>query len=103
MKTIGRLLIAVGLLITVLSPKIVFPGLERLIGIEAIVGKENVSYNNDKTYMFTNPGAMMRWTMAVAACGITVCAAGLVLVLKNRKNNGANNRLQSTSHYVRRA
>ena len=41
---IGSGLMVAGLLIIAFSEQIVFPGLERLIGIETIVGKANVSY-----------------------------------------------------------
>jgi hypothetical protein len=39
----GGLLVLVGLLIIAFSQKIVFPGLERLVGIETIVGKDFTS------------------------------------------------------------
>ena len=44
---IGYFLMVLGLLVVFFSNKIVFPCLERLIGIEAIVGKENVFYQPD--------------------------------------------------------
>ncbi len=49
-----------GLVVVVFSSKIAFPGFELLLGIEAIVGKENVIYLDDGGYMYTNPGAMVR-------------------------------------------
>jgi len=68
-----------GLLVVGFSDKIVFPCLERLIGIEAIVGKENVSYQPDGSYYFTNPKAMMEWTLAVAILGLLIHAIGIWL------------------------
>jgi hypothetical protein len=44
-NVIGYFLMVLGLLVVGFSNKIVFPGLERLVGIEAIVGKENVVYH----------------------------------------------------------
>jgi len=85
MKTTGWILISVGLIVAALSPKIVFPGLERLIGIESIVGKENVSYHTDGTYLFTNPAAMNRWILSVATLGAATFIAGIMLVFNTRK------------------
>jgi hypothetical protein len=75
----GYFLMLLGLLVVGFSDKIVFPCLERLIGIEAIVGKENVSYQPDGSYYFTNPKAMMEWTLAVAILGLLIHAIGIWL------------------------
>jgi hypothetical protein len=64
------------------SNKIVFPGLERLVGIETIVGKENVVYQPDGSYYFTNPGAMMRWIFSVAAVGILIFSIGVWFLIR---------------------
>jgi hypothetical protein len=83
-KIIGSLLILFGLVVTVSSPRIVFPGLERLVGIETIVGRENVIYEPDGSYIFTNPGAMVRWIVSVAAVGIAIAATGAFMLLRKR-------------------
>jgi ascorbate-specific PTS system EIIC-type component UlaA len=81
----GWLLISIGVLVVVFSQRIVFPGLERLIGIETIVGKENVVYQPDGGYYYTNPGAMILWIISVAAIGIFICLSGsLLLFLASR-------------------
>ena len=84
-RIFGWLLTIVGALIVLLSPKIVFPGLERLVGIETIVGPNNVVYQPDGGYLFTNPGAMMRWISAVAAVGVAIAFTGIILLFKARR------------------
>jgi hypothetical protein len=84
-KAVGWFLIFVGLVVVVFSEKIVFPGLERLVGIETIVGKENVVYQPDGGYLFTNPGAMARWVFSVAAIGVLICLSGAWLLFRARK------------------
>jgi hypothetical protein len=84
-RLVGWLLILVGLVVVVFSEKIVFPGLERLVGIETIVGKQNVVYQPDGGYLFTNPGAMARWVFSVAAIGILICLSGAWLLFRLRK------------------
>ena len=76
---IGYFLMVLGLLVVFFSNKIVFPCLERLIGIEAIVGKENVFYQPDGSYYFTNPKAMMGWTLSVAILGLLIHVVGIWL------------------------
>ncbi len=85
-NALGWALVAIGVLIAALSPQIVFPGLERLLGIETIVGKENVSYFPDGNYVFTNPGAMVRWIMTVAASGLAIAFAGVCVLFKARRS-----------------
>ena len=65
-----------GVCIMVLSQKIVLPGLEALLGIETIVGRENVVYDPDGSYVFTNPGAMVRWIVSVAVVGVAFACTG---------------------------
>jgi hypothetical protein len=84
-KLIGYLLIAFGILIVVFSNKIVFPGLERIVGIETIVGKENVVYQSDGGYLFTNPGAMAKWVLSVAAIGILIFSTGVWLLIRSKQ------------------
>ena len=76
---LGYFLMVLGLLVVCFSNKIVFPCLERLIGIEAIVGKENVVYQPDGSYSFTNPKAMMEWILSVATLGLLIHVVGIWL------------------------
>jgi len=43
-STVGWALVILGGSIMIFSPKIIFAGLEWLLGIETIVGRDNVSY-----------------------------------------------------------
>jgi hypothetical protein len=61
--------------------------LERIVGIETIVGKENVVYQSDGSYLFTNPGAMAKWIFSVAAIGIAVSLIGILILLWSKKRN----------------
>jgi hypothetical protein len=74
----------------IFSGKIVFPGLERLVGIETIVGKENVHYFDDGSYAYTNPSAMIRWIGSVAAIGAVICMLGIFLLFRARKFRSLN-------------
>lgn len=85
-KAVGWTLTIVGVLVFVFREQIVFPGLEHLLGIETIVGKQNVVYQADGGYLFTNPGAMVRWISSVAAIGVLICMSGIWLLFKARKN-----------------
>lgn len=78
------MLIALGVLIAACSPQIVFPGLERLFGIEAIVGRDSVVYQPDGGYIFTNPGAMVRWVASVAAVGVLLAFTGAFMLFRAR-------------------
>jgi hypothetical protein len=84
-KWIGWLLVVSGISISVFSDKIVFPGLERLVGIETIVGAENVVYQADGSYLFTNPGAMARWVLSVAAIGILLVLSGALILIRSKR------------------
>jgi hypothetical protein len=84
-RAIGWSLVVLGVCIAVLSQKIVFPGLEALLGIETIVGRENVVYEPDGSYMFTNPGAMVLWIVSVAAIGVGVACGGGWLLFQSRR------------------
>jgi hypothetical protein len=59
-KIIGWSLALVGVLTMVFSQQIVFPSLMRLLSTETIAGSENVIYHSDGSYVFTNPGAIVR-------------------------------------------
>jgi hypothetical protein len=83
-KALGWLLILLGVLAVVFRERIVFPGLERLVGIETIVGRENVVYQPDGGYLFTNPRAMIRWVLSVGAVGILICSSGIILLFRVR-------------------
>jgi hypothetical protein len=76
----GSVFVAFGALIAVCSRQIVFPGLERLLGIEAIVGRESVVYQRDGFYIFTNPGAVTGWVASVAAFGVLLAFVGAVML-----------------------
>jgi uncharacterized membrane protein len=84
-KIVGWLLVLLGVLVAVFSEQIVFPGLERLVGIETIVGKENVVYQPDGGYLFTNPAAMIRWVLSVRAIGILICVSGGLVLFRARR------------------
>jgi hypothetical protein len=86
-RLLGWLLISLGMLVAIFSQKIVFPGLERIVGIETIVGKENVVYLPDGGYGYTNPRAMLEWISAVVTVGISTCLVGCWLLLQARKQS----------------
>lgn len=86
-RFLGYLLAVVGLLVAVFSQQIVFPGLEYFIGIEAMVGRENVVYQSEGGYLFTNPGAMVLWISTVAATGLVVAFAGSWMIFRARREN----------------
>ena len=86
-KVVGWFLALVGILIAVFSQQIVFPGLERLLGIETIVGRANVVYQPDGGYVFTNPGAMVRWVSAVAAVGVAIAFVGVFVLFRARRES----------------
>ena len=73
-----------GICIAALSQKIVFPGLESLVGIETIVGKQNVVYLPEGGYAYTNPGAMVRWIASVAMVGFLLAFIGSIVLFRTR-------------------
>ena len=82
LRLLGWMLVVMGVLIVVFSRSIVFPGLESTLGIETIVGRENVSYQSDGSYYYTNPGATIRWTLSVIGIGLLVLAFGVLIIFK---------------------
>ena len=78
-NVLGYGFMLIGLVVIAFSKQIVFPGLERLIGIETIVGKENVLYQPDGSYSFTNPRAMLAWILSVAIIGVLLHLYGIWL------------------------
>jgi hypothetical protein len=84
-KRMGWLLIVVGALLVIFSKWIVFPGLERLVGIETIVGRDNVFYTPDGGYYFTNPGAAIHWILSVAGIGFLILLSGCWLLFRARR------------------
>ena len=89
-KSLAWLLVLLGATTVVFCQEIVFPGLERLVGIETIVGKENVVYLPVGGYAYTNPGAMARWIFSVAFAGFVICLIGIGLLIrasKERRNS----------------
>lgn len=99
LRTLGWLLVVIGVLVVVFSRSIVFPGLELTLGIETIVGSENVSYQPDGSYYYTNPSAMVRWIASVAGVGLLIAACGLTCIFKARQERRklANQTMQSTA------
>lgn len=81
---IGWALVVVGIALVVMSESIVFPGLELLLGIEAIVGRESVIYEPDGSYIFTNPSAMIRWVASVAGFGLVLAFLGFWILYRTR-------------------
>lgn len=75
----GYCLMLVGLLVMAFSKPIVFPCLERVLGIQAIVGKENVFFQPDGGYYYTNPRAAMMWILSVAIIGLAIHLVGIWL------------------------
>jgi hypothetical protein len=73
----GLLLVLLGLLVIAFSKQIVFPGLESLVGIETIVGKDNVVYQPDGSYYFTNPRRMVEWVSFVMVAGFLLISVGV--------------------------
>lgn len=86
-KIIGWFLVLLGTVIIVFSNKIVFPGLERLVGIETIVGTQNVVYESDGSYFYTNPAAMIRWIVWVASIGLIIFLVGIWILTRARRKN----------------
>jgi hypothetical protein len=84
-KATGWVLVGAGICIAAFSQKIVFPGLESLLGIETLVGKQNVVYLPDGGYAYTNPGAMVRWIASVAGIGALLAGLGGFLVFRSRR------------------
>ena len=83
-EVVGRTLALTGVLVAVFSQQLVFPGLERLLGIETIVGRESVVYQPDGGYVFTNPGAIVRWIGAVVAVGLVIAFVGAFMLFTAR-------------------
>lgn len=86
-KAVGWIFIVLGAIIVACRQQIVFPGLERLLGIENIVGRDSVVYQPDGSYVFTNPAAMIRWITGVAATGSVIALFGAVLLFKARRRS----------------
>jgi len=84
-RAFGWVLVGAGVCIAAFSQKIVFPGLESLVGIETIVGKQNVVYLPEGGYAYTNPGAMVRWISSVAAVGVVLAATGCAVLFRSRR------------------
>jgi hypothetical protein len=84
-RAVGWFLVTAGVCIAVFSQKIVFPGLESVLGIETIVGKQNVVYLPGGGYAYTNPGAMVRWISAVAAAGVLLAGVGGLVLFRSRR------------------
>ena len=83
-RAIGWSLLGIGICIAVFSQRVLFPGLESVLGIESIVGKQNVVYLADGGYAYTNPGAIVRWIESVAVVGILLAAVGSIVLFRTR-------------------
>lgn len=87
-KSIGIILIVLGALTIVFSEEILFPYISNIVGIETIVGKDNVIYDNpsdpNSSYCFTNPVAMIVWKAGIALCGLILLCFGLAIVFRNQ-------------------
>ena len=90
MKIWGVILMIVGSTICVFSNKIVFPGLEVVLGIERIVGKDSVVYLDGGGYIYTNPGAMVRWIAGVVLVGVVIFGFGAVMCFRGKRSRGVN-------------
>jgi hypothetical protein len=88
MKILGIILMIAGGMIAGLCNKIVSPGLEVVLGIERIVGKENVVYLDGGGYVFTNPEAMVKWIASVALIGIAILGFGARIYRRKRDSKG---------------
>ena len=86
--------IALGVFVIVFSQQIVSPGLERLLGIEVIVGRTNVVYQPAGGYAYTNPGAMVRWVASVAAAGVLLAIIGVFMLFRGRRRMDADAKLR---------
>ncbi len=84
-RTIGLALMAFGILILAFSRFIVFPGLEVMLGIDTLVGRENVNYQPDGSYVYTNPGAIAAWILAVSGIGLLIAVVGALTLFRTRK------------------
>ena len=84
----GWTLVGVGLLVAVFHRGIVSPGLERVLGIETLVGRGNVEHLPDGGDVFTNPGAMVRWNVMVAGVGLAIAVSGLTVLIRSRGKHG---------------
>ena len=87
-KSIGITLIILGILTIVFSKQILFPYVANIVGIETIVGKVNVIYDNpsdpNSSYYFTNPTAMILWKASIALCGLILFCDGFAVVLRGK-------------------
>jgi hypothetical protein len=72
----GSLVMLTGLLVIAFSNNIVFSGVARLVGIETIIGKDNVVYNADGSYYFTNPRAVVEWVGSAMLLGVLIIVFG---------------------------
>ena len=82
---LGWSLAIIGVLVALFSRQIVSPGLERMLGIETIVGRDSVVYQPDGSYIFTNPGAMISWISAVAGTGLAIAFLGAFVLFRARR------------------
>ena len=59
-----------------------------MLGIETLVGRGNFEHLPDGGYAFTNPGAMVRWTVMVAGVGLVIAVSGLTVLIRSSGKHG---------------
>lgn len=80
MKKLGPILRVAGIAIMVFSYFILFLVVEPIVGMEAIVGKENVIREPDGGYLYTNPFAIWFWVAVIILFGFMVNRIGWSLI-----------------------
>jgi hypothetical protein len=75
MKRLGAALHITGIAIALFSYFILFGVVEPIIGMEGIVGKENV-VREGLGFVYTNPIAVFLWTAAIALVGLLTNGMG---------------------------
>ena len=69
----------------ILAHNFIFDWLIWLFGAEFFVGRQSVLYLPNGGYMYTNPSAMMKWSMGIIFSGLLLLAIGLFLLIRKKK------------------
>ena len=85
MNTLGRVLRIAGIAIMLFSYFILFLVVEPIVGMEALVGKENVIREPNGSYLYTNPFAIWFWVAVVVVFGFLVNRIGWSLIKSQTK------------------
>ena len=80
MEKFGPILRIAGIAVMLFSYFILFLVIEPIIGMEAIVGKENVIREPDGGYLFTNPFAIWFWVGIIVLFGFVINQIGWALI-----------------------